>query len=132
MVKHFDAGRALSPNSSATKCYGHSKNVLLADTSLFSRCAELGINNPALRMQLWDSLVQPTLMYGVEFWGVRDISKGVLAGDQLHRDFLRRLLGVHSGTPSQYGGVGGGWPLSDGGKSCQASVQLLEPIGRDG
>ena len=37
-------------------------------------------------------------MYGVEFWGVRDISKGVLAGDQLHRDFLRRLLGVHSGT----------------------------------
>ena len=51
-------------------------------------------------MQLWDSLVQPSLMYGVEFCGVRDISKGVLAGDQLHRDFLRRLLGVHSGTPN--------------------------------
>ena len=68
--------------------------------ALFSRCAELGINNPALRMQLWDCLVQPTLMYGVEFWGLKDISKGVLAGDQLHRDFLRRLLGVHSGTPN--------------------------------
>ena len=51
-------------------------------------------------MQLWDTLMQPTLMYGVEFWGVRDISKRVLAGDQLHRDFLRRLLGVHSGTPN--------------------------------
>ena len=24
----------------------------------------------------------------------------ILAGDQLHRDFLRRLLGVHSGTPN--------------------------------
>ena len=71
-------------------------------------------------------------LYLVEFWGVRDISKGVLAGDQRHRDFLRRLLGVHSGTPSQYGGVGGGWPLSDGGESCQASVQFLEAIGRDG
>ena len=31
---------------------------------------------------------------------MRDISKGVLAGDQLHRDFLRCLLGVHSGTPN--------------------------------
>ena len=39
-------------------------------------------------------------MYGVEFCSVRDISKEVLAGDQLHRDFLRRLLGVHSGTPN--------------------------------
>ena len=66
--------------------------------ALFSRCAELGNDNPALRMQLWDSLVQPTLLYGAEFWGVRDISKRVLVGDQLHRDFLRRLLGVHPGT----------------------------------
>ena len=31
---------------------------------------------------------------------MRDISKGVLAGDQLHRDFLRRLSGVHSGAPN--------------------------------
>ena len=67
---------------------------------MFSPCAEFGINNPALSMQLWDSLVRPTLMYAAEFWDVRDISKGVLAGDQLHRDFLRRLLGVHSGTPN--------------------------------
>ena len=71
-----------------------------AQLALFSRCAELGIGDPALRMQLWDSLVQPTLLYGVEFWGTMDIGKGVLAGDLLHRDFLRRLLGVHSGTPN--------------------------------
>ena len=63
--------------------------------ALLSRCAELGIHNPALGMQLWDSLVRPTLMYGVEFWGVDDISKGVLAGAQMHRDFLQRLLGMY-------------------------------------
>ena len=68
--------------------------------AMFSRCSELGIKDPALRMQLWDSLVQPCILYGVEFWGAPDICKGVLAGDGLHRDFLRRLLGVHSGTPN--------------------------------
>ena len=59
---------------------------------LLSCCAELGINNPAPRMQLWDSLVQHALMYGVEVWDVRDISKGVLAGDQLHQDFLQSAV----------------------------------------
>ena len=33
-------------------------------------------------------------------WSAPDICKGVLAGDGLHRYFLRRLLGVHSGTPN--------------------------------
>ena len=47
-------------------------------------------------------LAQPTscILYGMEFWGAPDICKGVLAGDGLHRDFLRRLLRVHSGTPN--------------------------------
>ena len=67
---------------------------------MFSRCSELGIEDPVLRMHLWDSLVQPCILYGVEFWGAPDICKGVLAGDGLRRDFLRRLLGVHSGTPN--------------------------------
>jgi hypothetical protein len=71
-----------------------------AQLSMFSRCAVLGIDTPALKLQLWDALVQPTLLYGVEFWGANDISKGVLAGDLVHRAFLRRLLGVRSGTPN--------------------------------
>ena len=41
--------------------------------ALFSRCAKLGINNPALRMLLRDSSVKPTQMHGVEIWCVRDI-----------------------------------------------------------
>ena len=84
--------RTKSFASAAPPCFETGERSQFA---LFSRCAELGINNPVLRMQLWDSLVQPTIMYGVEFWGVRDISKGVLADDELHWDFLRRLLGVH-------------------------------------
>ena len=68
--------------------------------AMFCRCSEQGVKDPALRMQLWDSPIQPCILYGVEFWGATDICKGVLAGDGLHRDFLQRLLGVHSGTPN--------------------------------
>ena len=67
---------------------------------MVSRCSQLGIEDPALRMHLWDILVRPTLLYGVELWGASDLGKGVLAGDLVHRDFLRRLLGVRTGTPS--------------------------------
>ena len=83
-------------------------------------------------MQLWDSLVQPTLLYGVEFWGVMDISKGVLAGDKLHGDFLRHLLGVHSGFPNMavFAEICR-YPMAVK-AAKQASVQFLEPIGRDG
>ena len=70
------------------------------ELGMISRCCQLGIEDPALRMHLWDALVRPTLLYGVELWGARDIGKGVLAGDLVHRDFLRRLLGVRTGTPS--------------------------------
>ena len=77
------------------------RNHLLQQLCLVLRL-ESGHNLPcslaALSLVLWDSLVQPTLMYGVDSWGVRDFSKRVLAGDQLRWDFLRRLLGVHSGT----------------------------------
>ena len=71
-----------------------------AQLAMFSRCNQLGIEDPALKLRLWDALVQPTLMYGVEFWGARDVSKGVLAADLVHRAFLRRLLGVRTGTPN--------------------------------
>ena len=52
--------------------------------AMFSRCSELGIKDPALRMQSWDSLIQPCILYGMEFWGTSDICEGVLAGDGLH------------------------------------------------
>lgn len=71
-----------------------------AQLAMYSRCKELGIQDPALKLQLWDALVKPTLLYGVEFWGAGNVGKGVLAADLVHRAFLRRLLGVRTGTPN--------------------------------
>ena len=58
------------------------------------RCALLGIRDPALKCKLFDTLVLPILSYGCEVWGV-DTKCGA-APEALHRDFLRRLLGVRS------------------------------------
>ena len=54
-------------------------------------------HSQSLRMQLWDSLVQPTLMYEPRCEGYQQRND---ACGQLQQDFLRRLLGVHSGTPN--------------------------------
>ena len=70
--------------------------------ALSSRCSELNIDNPALRMQWCNPLYCMKLS---SIWGVRDVSKGVPAGDQLHRDFLRCVMGVHRGTPYNNRGV---------------------------
>ena len=71
-----------------------------AQMALVTRCRQLGIGDPGLQLHLWDALVKPVLLYGVEFWGAGDLSKGVVAGELVHRTFLRRLLGVRSGTPN--------------------------------
>ena len=68
--------------------------------AMLRRCRELGINDPLLQVKLFDALVQPVMMYAVEFWGAGDVLKGELAGDLVHRAFLRGVLGVRSGTPS--------------------------------
>jgi len=60
------------------------------------RCALLGIRDPALQCKLFDTLVLPILSYGCEVWGV-DTKCGA-AAEALHRDFLRRLLGVRKST----------------------------------
>ena len=68
--------------------------------AMLHRCRELGIDDPLLQVKLFDALVQPVMMYAVELWGASGVHKGDLAGDLVHRDFLRRLLGVRSGTPN--------------------------------
>ncbi len=68
--------------------------------ALLRRCRELGINDPVLRVKLFDALVHPVMMYGVEFWGAGDVLKGELAGDLVHRSFLRGVLGVRRSTPN--------------------------------
>ncbi len=68
--------------------------------AMLRRCRELGIDDPMLQVRLFDALVQPVMMYAVELWGASGVHKGELTGDLVHRDFLRRLLGVRSGTPN--------------------------------
>ena len=68
--------------------------------AMLRRCRELGIDDPQLQVKLFDALVQPVMMYAVELWGASGVHKGELAGDLVHRDFLRRLLGVRAGTPN--------------------------------
>jgi hypothetical protein len=68
--------------------------------AMLSRCRELGIEDPLLQIRLFDALVQPVMLYAVEMWGLRDVGKGELAADLVHRAFLRRLLGVRTGTPN--------------------------------
>ena len=60
------------------------------------RCALLGIWDPALQRKLFDTLMLPILSYGCGVWGV-DIKCGAVA-EALHRDFLRRMLGVRRST----------------------------------
>jgi hypothetical protein len=68
-----------------------------SEWTLSSRCRELGIQGPALKLHLWDAIVKPSMLYGAEVWGPGSADKE-LAGEMIHRAFLRRLLGVPSGT----------------------------------
>jgi hypothetical protein len=68
--------------------------------AMLCRCRELGIEDPLLQVKLFDALVQPVMLYAVELWGARDVGKGEFAADLVHRAFLRRLLGVRTGTPN--------------------------------
>ena len=60
------------------------------------RCALLGIQDPAVQCKLFDTLVLRILSYGCEVWGVD--TKCSVAAEALHRNFLRRLLGVRKST----------------------------------
>ena len=62
------------------------------------RCAFFHISDPKHRCKLFDSLVLPILIYASEVWAV-DKEVGKLA-EQLHRQFLKHVLGVRGNTAS--------------------------------
>lgn len=64
------------------------------------RCRELGIHDPALRLRLFDALVRPVMLYGIEVWGPHSLGQVDAQFEREHRGFLRRLIGVRHGTPS--------------------------------
>lgn len=40
-----------------------------SECSLNCCCSQLGIEEPALQMHLWDALVKQSMLHGVEVWG---------------------------------------------------------------
>lgn len=64
------------------------------------RCRELGIQDPVMRMRLFDVLVRPVMLYGVEVWGPHSLGQLDAHFEREHRSFLRRLLGVRDCAPS--------------------------------
>ena len=85
----------------ATKSLAHgvSKLVSAANKAMHAmnrRCAFLHISDPKQRCQLFDSLVLPILSYASEVWAV-DAKVGD-AAEQLHRQFLKHVLGVRGNT----------------------------------
>ena len=85
----------------ATKNLSHgvSKLVSAANKAMHAmnrRCAFLHISDPKQRCKLFDSLVLPILSHACEVWAV-DKEVGESA-EQLHRQFLKHVLGVRGNT----------------------------------
>ena len=85
----------------ATKklAHGVSKLVSVANKAMHAmnrRCAFLHLPDPKQRCKLFDSLVLPILGYACEVWAV-DKEVGESA-EQLHRQFLKHVLGVRGST----------------------------------
>ena len=68
--------------------------------ALRSRCAALNLYNPIVLCQLFDALILPVIMYGVEVWGAQLGSPAMHKVESMELAFLRRLLGLRTGTPS--------------------------------
>ena len=86
--------------------FGHAAGPLAASGrkamhAMRRRCAELGLSNPGLHLELFDALVRPVLSYGAEVWGTQFFTGDKNPCDSLHCSFLRGLLGVRQSTPSQ-------------------------------
>ena len=73
-----------------------------AALALQNRCADLCLHDPTLMLHLFDALVRPVMLYGVEAWGPGALcSDPTLAGcEVVQRKFLRCLLGVRDSTPN--------------------------------
>ena len=72
-----------------------------AALALHNRCRDLRLHDPTLNMHLFDALVRPVILYGVETWGPGALrGQGMEACEIVQRKSLRALLGLRAGTPS--------------------------------
>jgi hypothetical protein len=66
--------------------------------ALCRRCNDLNIMDPEVMCQLFDSLVRPILSYACEVWIGCTGAKRLQQAKQVHRMFLRGILGVNKTT----------------------------------
>lgn len=72
-----------------------------AALALHNRCRTLSLHDPALLLHLFDALVRPVMLYGVETWGPGALcGKGMEPCELEQRQALRVLLGLRAGTPN--------------------------------
>jgi hypothetical protein len=66
--------------------------------ALRRKCNDLSITNSEVMCQLFDSLVCPVLSYACEVWTGSTRVKGLQQAEQVHKMFLRGILGVNKTT----------------------------------
>ena len=69
-----------------------------ATFALLGRCQQIHIHEPKLKLKLFDALVRPVLSYACEVWAPIGGKKALDQLEQVHKHFLRRILGVPSST----------------------------------
>jgi hypothetical protein len=66
--------------------------------ALRRRCNDLSITDPEVMCHLFDSLVHPVLSYACKVWTGCTRAKGLQQAEQVHKMFLRGILGVNKTT----------------------------------
>ncbi len=66
--------------------------------ALCCRCNDLSITDPEVMCQLFDSLVRLVLSYACKVWTGCTGVKGLQQAEQVHRMFLKGILGVNKTT----------------------------------
>jgi hypothetical protein len=97
-LKLVDSFRYLGVELHSTQPFGSAAGPLAASGrkalhAMRRRCAELGLSNPGLHLELFDALVRPVLSYGSEVWATQFLSGTSNPCERTHRSFLRGLLG---------------------------------------
>ena len=65
---------------------------------LYRRCQQMHINDPSLKLKLFDILVKPILNYCCEIWSVLGSKSALDNLERIEFGFLKVLLGVHVRT----------------------------------
>ena len=69
--------------------------------AMYANCRRLHIMDPRLRCQLFDALVRPILTYACEIWMPIAGKAALEKLEQLHKGFLRSMLGLPSNVTSK-------------------------------